>query len=404
MQNVELSNGLPGREKRKLLGLLAAGILILAALMLAPYGAPSDWPLGKLAEALLPPYEKSFSATSMILAVCLLLSVYMSLIWRGARLIIGPEGIAHDPGLPRWLSFVNAGWRYRWDEVTLRPAVERIVVPGQAWLIVDAGDRQHRLQMLVWHRADGKTYETADEPRNSALLFMSTARSTEVALKRSPLLNTLAEFGVSMVAAGRQKDSLERVKGAMVLVYITISGLALGILGMIFPFEKFVFGIPWRIVISLGVTATAVALFAVFKWMRALNVGEKLFLPVLVGGAVGFVSIPGLEVVNAVTASEPMRTIAFEQQPDLALLPLNQPDVPELRISEHSWYWLEFDTGQIHEIRVRKGGLGLWAYDYRDYQQQVRERDRTVIARVNTAESGTVQTRTFTSSGLRSLR
>lgn len=374
-QTVELRNGIGDKDRRRFWLLLVLMILIPPFVLLLPrYGVPTEWPWRELAETFLPPYKKQYSPSSILLAVCLVLVVYFATIWRGSRLLIGPDGISHESGLPRWFRFLVPVWSYRWDEITLRPAVERIVMPGHAWLVVDAGVKQHRLQMLGWHRTDGKRYESTTELRQRVLRLMSVQQSTETALKRSALLNTLSEFNVQLAPSGRQKDALERVKGGMTLAYITIGGISLGTIGMMLPVEKFIFGIPWSVVVSVGMAGAFVTSLAITRWMYELNVGEKLILPILVGGALAFASIPGLELLNAATANGPMRTVAFEQQADLTLVPIDAPDVPTMRLARYNWYWWEFERGHVHEIGVRQGGLGFWAYDFHGLLRQIRER------------------------------
>lgn len=374
-QAVELTNGVRDKERRRLLAILVLGMVIPGGvLLLQRHGAPAEWPWREIAAALLPPYETVY-VSGLLPAAALTLAIYLATLWRGSRVLIGPDGISHDARLPRWMKFLNLDWSYRWSEVTLRPAVERIHMPGQAWLVVEAGDKRHRLHMLGWHRTDGTRYETAAEARQRALTFMSLTRTTEDLLERSALLNTLSESGIQLAAASPQQDSLARVKGGMVVACVTIGGFLLGAAGMMIPFEKFIFGTPWAAIVAVGVAATIIAAAAVVRWMRILSVAEKLVLPILVGGAAAFVSIPGLLVLNAVTAAEPMRLVSFVQQPDLTLVPVNAQDVPHLRLERYTWYWMEFDAGHVHEIRVRRGGLGFWTYDWRHLAWQMRTRE-----------------------------
>ncbi len=148
---------------------------------------------------------------------------------------------------------------------------------------------------------------------------------------------------------------------AGILVAVSIVGaFAYSVAETMLLSETYAAGFPWLKVGAIALLGASAGLLVVRK--VPLPGREKVALPILLGVAAGFAAYPGLLRINMLTDDDGLRSEAFRQAEDLRLVPLKE-NLPVIRAPRYDHYWRTFETGRIHEIEIRKGGLGFYQYD-----------------------------------------
>lgn len=371
---IELSNRTPKDQRRVQLGFAFLTVLVLVSSQVFiglegnKYGMPWEWPWLELAARLRPD-----SVVEWLFILFIVPAIQLGRRVDTQRIVISKEGLRFSSQLPRWAKVFQPDWSYPWEEITLRPWRDRIDMPTQAILVIESERKRHRVPLLGWYPADAASQATIRTASNDFFTFKTLRKATDDALASSPLLNALKAHGVTLDPAKPVVDDLARSGGGIALAGVTIGGLMYAVGDLLFQGEEYLDATPWPWVILAGVVAACAAV--VITWRSRLNLAERLILPLLVGGAISFAAVPGILRLNALTASTPSRPVVFEQQPDLSLVPVSAPGVPAFRPDRYDWYWLGFDAGHMHTLKVRKGGLGLWTYDLADLRDQMRNRE-----------------------------
>lgn len=296
-------------------------------------------------------------------------------------IVFDEHGIQYSTHAPSFLKFAQPDWSYSWSEIErVDNAHASIEYPAQAFVIVKAGGKHHRVQMLGWRRVEktAPTFQTAPSVDSGWRLRMPELKlksQKEVMADRLADSELLRAFETYRVPIGKKSPSFDRLAETKAGVTITVIGIGamLYVMGeMLIGQETYATVAPWLWIAAVVVFGAMVG-YLVADSLN-LKLGEKIGLPILLAGAFGAASYPGIVRLNVLLDPNPAVTVNYQQGDDLRLHP--ESDLfPTLRIERYDWYWQKFEPGQVHKITIRRGGLGIWAYNAAALREQISQRD-----------------------------
>ncbi|UXI68841.1 hypothetical protein [Tahibacter amnicola] len=118
-----------------------------------------------------------------------------------------------------------------------------------------------------------------------------------------------------------------------------------------------------------GVLALPLAYPVLVRWKVPAR--ESLVTCLLMSLTLAFAVIPLGKRIDGLLASESFRDHEYRLTATRELEPVD-PASPLLRLRPHKEYWAQFPVGSVHRMPLRKGGLGLWQADTRDFSEKVR--------------------------------
>ena len=282
------------------------------------------------------------------------------------RLILTGSEIHFQTALPRMLQFLMPSWSAKWQEVSRASLEKRPGVRGpvaiQLVLQTYRGEKRV-LRPFVWVDAKESERQGAGDSLRK-IQSMSPAEVQQVILE-SPVLRFMRAH-VSRLRAETTWDTMAapfalgtNPRGLLCLMLFAAL-LAYAAADFILNKETYAAQPPYGFFAMIGLLVAVGA----GRWLRQgkIPLAESAGLAIVLGLMCGVAAYPGLLRANQLTDTAGLRTYLYRLEANGSLKPV-QDGPPTLAFPRYGDYWGSFGIGSVHEVRLRKGGLGFYQVD-----------------------------------------
>jgi hypothetical protein len=304
--------------------------------------------------------------------------VYMYQAHHRERFILTSSGIHYQSPMPGFLQWLKPDWSINWSMISgayFKPA-KLGRGPTSVFLVIETSVFSKKMTPCIWFDPNNSEHP----PSLLQLQWQSfSPQQTKHTLPHCPVTKYFTRMGIevktdkidNLLSEQPLAFALESNRHSLTAMILFLTLFIYALLDLTLNPEAYVDKPFYQIYFWGGVFASLL----VMGWLIWAKVpkSESIGIALFFGIAFGAALYPGLLRINQLTDTQGLQTYQYVLQSDYSLKSLDDEKLPRLYFLSDFDYWSHFEPESLHDIELRKGGLGFYQINMAPIYDDMRE-------------------------------